>query len=335
MRALPLLTDVSSALSPRNQGEGNSAKGKKKKRKNKKLVQEHNAQQSDGDDEGENEIHKDESDEEVNDDEQYAKEDSDGDGEDEDIVPAMVLGDIEKDHINTKMKGGKGRNDQARSEKLPSLRNTGKEASIQQSRMASTQRHNNEGDTKKVAATPASKNGPHSEKAALTAGLKAPDARLQNDLVNRARLSDEHTTQPKIHSVLSVGGPVNPGRHGSDKERISKEKRGNPQAAHATTATASSATSASEKQGKGVLPTPVRRNDSDVLSAIKDDGRVVKIRGLPWEVTREDIVHFFASLEICPEAESVSIALNFDGRPTGDGFVCFMTPEHATLALQR
>jgi RNA recognition motif-containing protein len=66
---------------------------------------------------------------------------------------------------------------------------------------------------------------------------------------------------------------------------------------------------------------------------VKDDARVVKMRGLPWEVTPEDIARFFATLDIAPEG--VSIALNFDGRPTGDGFVCFASADHATLALQR
>jgi len=64
------------------------------------------------------------------------------------------------------------------------------------------------------------------------------------------------------------------------------------------------------------------------------DSKVVKVRGLPWEVTREDIVDFFATLDI-DEPEGISIALHFDGRPTGDGFIRFVSAEHASRAVQK
>ncbi len=42
---------------------------------------------------------------------------------------------------------------------------------------------------------------------------------------------------------------------------------------------------------------------------------------------------FFSGLDVLDE--EISIAVNFDGRPTGDGFVRFATSNQATQALAR
>ncbi|KAL6045937.1 N-acetyltransferase 10 [Balamuthia mandrillaris] len=64
-----------------------------------------------------------------------------------------------------------------------------------------------------------------------------------------------------------------------------------------------------------------------------DDGTVVKVSGLPWEATPEDIKRFFSGLDVVED--ELSVALNFDGRPTGDGYVRFRTPQQASEALSR
>jgi len=46
---------------------------------------------------------------------------------------------------------------------------------------------------------------------------------------------------------------------------------------------------------------------------------VLKLRGLPWSATQQDIVNFFQPLPV--GLESVTLVLGPDGRPSGEGFV--------------
>lgn len=58
---------------------------------------------------------------------------------------------------------------------------------------------------------------------------------------------------------------------------------------------------------------------------------VVRLRGLPWEASVEDIKDFFENLHVAEEG--VLILLNFHGRSTGEAFVKFASEEDGSRAL--
>ncbi|XP_057298137.1 heterogeneous nuclear ribonucleoprotein H3-like [Hydractinia symbiolongicarpus] len=68
-------------------------------------------------------------------------------------------------------------------------------------------------------------------------------------------------------------------------------------------------------------------SDSEVTSS---DG-VIRLRGLPYGCSKQDIADFFAGLQICPYG--ITITMDQDGRPSGDAYVEFATPEDAEKAM--
>ncbi|XP_008298476.1 G-rich sequence factor 1 [Stegastes partitus] len=60
---------------------------------------------------------------------------------------------------------------------------------------------------------------------------------------------------------------------------------------------------------------------------------VVKLRGLPFDCTEDEIVAFFSGLDIVENG--ITIVANRKGRRTGEGFVKFTSQEAANEALQR
>ncbi|XP_053727274.1 G-rich sequence factor 1 [Synchiropus splendidus] len=63
------------------------------------------------------------------------------------------------------------------------------------------------------------------------------------------------------------------------------------------------------------------------------DTRVVRLRGLPFSSTEEDIAHFFRGLHI--NQKGITIVRDRRGRNSGEAFVWFSTQEDADVALQR
>ncbi|XP_061836385.1 G-rich sequence factor 1 [Nerophis lumbriciformis] len=64
-----------------------------------------------------------------------------------------------------------------------------------------------------------------------------------------------------------------------------------------------------------------------------EESRVVRLRGLPFSCTENDIVLFFSGLDIIKEG--ITIITNRKGRNTGKAFVTFATQEAADEALQK
>lgn len=71
--------------------------------------------------------------------------------------------------------------------------------------------------------------------------------------------------------------------------------------------------------------------DDPLLSGIAGLG-IVRVRGLLYEATRADVARFFADYKGVNEASIFMAPRLGDGRPSGEAFVCFATPEEAAHA---
>jgi hypothetical protein len=60
---------------------------------------------------------------------------------------------------------------------------------------------------------------------------------------------------------------------------------------------------------------------------------VVKMRGLPWTATVQDVMGFFTGYQL--EANGVYLTNGADGRPSGEGFVLFASESEASRALEK
>jgi RNA recognition motif-containing protein len=60
---------------------------------------------------------------------------------------------------------------------------------------------------------------------------------------------------------------------------------------------------------------------------------VARVRGLPWSATPDDIAKFFMGLRIMPNG--IFLPLNYNGKPSGEAFVQFMTAEDLDMALSK
>lgn len=67
----------------------------------------------------------------------------------------------------------------------------------------------------------------------------------------------------------------------------------------------------------------------------QDEGFVVKLRGLPWSATVEDIVSFFDDCNIRNGKNGVHLTTSREGRPSGEAFVEFEDVEDLDKALER
>nr|CRZ25416.1 Bm10720 [Brugia malayi] len=58
---------------------------------------------------------------------------------------------------------------------------------------------------------------------------------------------------------------------------------------------------------------------------------VVRLRGIPFSATNNDVKEFFSGLEVA----DVVIDKELGGRPSGEAFVRFASKQHAEMALER
>jgi heterogeneous nuclear ribonucleoprotein F/H len=78
------------------------------------------------------------------------------------------------------------------------------------------------------------------------------------------------------------------------------------------------------------------RQDMESRLAPKVAGSFVQMRGLPFNATESDLAHFFGEYQL-PEhdcAIKYHTVGNFAGKPSGEGYVKFATPEQAEKACQ-
>ncbi|ERN00886.1 hypothetical protein AMTRI_Chr03g45510 [Amborella trichopoda] len=58
---------------------------------------------------------------------------------------------------------------------------------------------------------------------------------------------------------------------------------------------------------------------------------VLKLRGLPFSATKEDIIEFFKEFDI--SEDNITLMINSEGRATGEAFVEFASPEDSKAAM--
>ncbi|XP_015520931.1 heterogeneous nuclear ribonucleoprotein H [Neodiprion pinetum] len=85
------------------------------------------------------------------------------------------------------------------------------------------------------------------------------------------------------------------------------------------------------KAKRGEMEWVVKRSGLNLENAM-DDG-CVRLRGLPFGCSKEEIAQFFAGLEILPNG--ISLPTDYTGRSTGEAYVQFVNKDVAERALQK
>lgn len=65
------------------------------------------------------------------------------------------------------------------------------------------------------------------------------------------------------------------------------------------------------------------------------EGYVVKIRGLPWSCSTDEIETFFSESKILNAAHGIHFIYTREGRPSGEAFVEFETEDDINIALKK
>ncbi|XP_074298072.1 uncharacterized protein LOC141628886 [Silene latifolia] len=73
-------------------------------------------------------------------------------------------------------------------------------------------------------------------------------------------------------------------------------------------------------------------NEDDVNEPVKHTG-ILKLRGLPFSATKEDVTEFFNGFLLAED--SIHITFNLNGRPTGEAFVEFASVEDSEAAIEK
>jgi len=81
------------------------------------------------------------------------------------------------------------------------------------------------------------------------------------------------------------------------------------------------------------MPGAAANNNKMVANNMDTDDGYVRLRGLPYEATKKDIAAFFAGIEIAPYG--ITLTMDQEGRPSGDAYVEFTSPEEAEKAIAK
>jgi RNA recognition motif-containing protein len=87
-----------------------------------------------------------------------------------------------------------------------------------------------------------------------------------------------------------------------------------------------------EAQGGGDNRKKNRESGSG-SSVASDPASTVRMRGMPFRATVADIVMFFEGFDVVKE--SITLGTSPDGRPSGEAWVAFASPEEATRAIRQ
>jgi heterogeneous nuclear ribonucleoprotein F/H len=71
------------------------------------------------------------------------------------------------------------------------------------------------------------------------------------------------------------------------------------------------------------------------MSGDHDEGYIVKLRGLPWSATNDDILKFFKNCKVLDGKQGVHMTSSREGRPSGEAFVEFESEEDLNCALHK
>ncbi|UYV71308.1 HNRNPH1 [Cordylochernes scorpioides] len=85
------------------------------------------------------------------------------------------------------------------------------------------------------------------------------------------------------------------------------------------------------KSKKAEMDWVLARNSANKEGLLNDG--CVRLRGLPFGCSKEEIVQFFNGLEIVPNG--ITLPTDYQGRPTGEGYVQFASREIAEKALEK
>ncbi|UYV77744.1 HNRNPH1, partial [Cordylochernes scorpioides] len=66
-----------------------------------------------------------------------------------------------------------------------------------------------------------------------------------------------------------------------------------------------------------------------------DEGCVLRVRGLPWSATKEEILNFFSDCNIVGGTEGIHMTFSKEGRPSGEAYVEMDSEEDVRLGLEK
>lgn len=67
----------------------------------------------------------------------------------------------------------------------------------------------------------------------------------------------------------------------------------------------------------------------------QDDGCIVKLRGLPWSATVEEVLKFFHDCKVSGGKSGIHMTTSREGRPSGEAFVEFEDEDDLQKACQK
>lgn len=83
--------------------------------------------------------------------------------------------------------------------------------------------------------------------------------------------------------------------------------------------------------GRGGLHAPMQKRTGGGIQVGEHTG-FLRMRGLPFSASRDDIVRFFTGYN--PVPESVVLTFRNDGRATGEAYIGFLSPEDSKRAME-
>eukprot|EP00898_Chlorokybus_atmophyticus_P005946 jgi/Chlat1/6352/Chrsp44S05910 len=139
---------------------------------------------------------------------------------------------------------------------------------------------------------------------------------------------DPAATSAALAAREKFGLPQTYTMNGADRRHVFR--RPDKEDVEMDPAATSAALAAREKFG---LPQTYTMNGADRRGSFDRHLHVVRLRGLPYSATEEDIMEFFKGLEIVPNG--IILGVTAQGRATGEAFVEFANEQDVASAVER